>query len=35
MKKLMALDERGSGEMMTDDFVRNGHFNKTQFILEP
>jgi hypothetical protein len=32
MKKLMAFDERAIGKMMTDDFVRNGHFNKTQFI---
>lgn len=32
MKNVLAFDERGIGEMMTDDFVRNGHFNKTQFI---
>lgn len=29
MKKFMALDERGSGDMLTDNFVRNGRMNKT------
>jgi hypothetical protein len=32
MKKFMALDERGSSEMLTDNFVRNGRMNKTQML---
>jgi len=32
MKMFMTLDERGSSEMMTDNFVMNGHWTKAQLL---